>query len=186
VLSNTYIRHLLRSWLMLALIMLATEIVATELPEIPNTKVYSSSLISAGQPDKSQFTEIANSGIQVVINLAPKNLPKSLKNEEKLVQSNGMSYFFIPIDWGKPTQEDFVHFLEVMESVVGKKVLVHCWVNARASAFVYLYRVLRQDQPQDAEFANLERIWESNEGYELRNVPRWGEYLDKILARYRN
>ena len=153
-----------------------------KLLEIENTKIHSGWLVSSGQPSKEQFGDIADSGVQVVINLLPKNLPGSIANEGNLVRANGMQYHFIPVNWDKPAQDDFDLFMAAMGDAKGKVVLVHCWVNARASAFVYLYNVLRENADADAEYAVLQKIW----GYELRNVPRWRKFLKDALARHRS
>lgn len=170
-------------WLFV-LLFVATAAYASEFPLVSNTEYHSPNLISSGQPGKRQFEAIAASGVQVVINLAPKDLPKSLRNEEKLVRSFGMDYHFIPVDWDKPTQDDVDRFLAIMDEAAGKTVLVHCWVNARSSAFVYLYRVLRENRPRDIEYPVVERIWANNKGYEMRNVPHWQTFLDEVLARH--
>ena len=106
------------------------------LPDITNTRVHSGSVVSSGQPEREQFGAIAESGVEVVINLSPECLPDSIANEDDLVRSAGMEYRFIPVDWDKPAREDFQRFLEAMEASKGKVVLVHCWLNSRSSAFV--------------------------------------------------
>ena len=155
-----------------------------KLPEIANTKIHSGWLVSSGQPSKGQFDHIADSGVQVVINLAPKYLPDSIANEGDLVRANGMQYHFIPVHWDRPAQDDFDLFMAAMDDAKGKAVLAHCWVNARSSAFVYLYNVLRGNADADAEYAVLEEIWDHNKGYELRNVPHWREFIEDALARH--
>ena len=156
------------------------------LPEIVNTKIHSQWLASSGQPSKGQFDDIADSGVQVVINLAPKNSPDSIANEGNLVRKNGMQYHFIPVNWRKPTHDDFDLFMAAMDDAKGKVVLAHCYVNSRASAFVYLYNVLRGNVDAGAEYTVLEEIWDHNEGYELRNVPHWRKFLEDTLARRRS
>ncbi|MCE2494869.1 MAG: protein tyrosine phosphatase family protein [Alphaproteobacteria bacterium] len=157
-----------------------------KLPEIANIKIHSQWLASSGQPGKRQFDEIAESGVQVVINLAPKNSPDSIANEGDLVRKNGMQYHFIPVKWNKPTHDDFALFMAAMDDAKGKVVLAHCYVNSRASAFVYLYNVLRGNVDAGAEYTVLEEIWDHNEGYELRNVPHWRKFLEDTLARRRS
>ena len=156
------------------------------LPEIVNTKIHSQWLASSGQPSRRQFDDIADSGVQVVINLAPKNSPDSIANEGYLVRKNGMQYHFIPVNWRKPTHDDFDLFMAAMDDAKGKVVLAHCYVNSRASAFVYLYNVLRGNVDAAAEYTVLEEIWDHNKGYELRNVPHWRKFLEDVLARHRS
>ncbi len=157
-----------------------------KLPKIANTKIHSGWLVSSGQPSKGQFGDIADSGVQVVINLLPKNFPGSIANEGNLVRANGMQYHFIPVNWDKPAQDDFDLFMAAMDDAKGKVVLAHCWVNARSSAFVFLYNVLRENADAAAEYAVLREIWDHNEGYELRHVPHWRKFLKDALARHRS
>src|SRR4030095_2084712 len=46
----------------------------------------------------------------------------------------------IPIDFGRPTERDFDEFAKALSGFAGRKVLVHCQVNMRASTMVFLYR----------------------------------------------
>ena len=175
---------------LVVLALLATSSIAQtdKLPDITNTRVHSPTVASSGQPSKGQFEDISRSGVEVVINLAPKYLPDSIRNERKLVRSEGMEYFFIPVDWDRPSQNDVDKFLTAMDKVRGKRVLVHCWINARASAFVYLYRVLREGASQDEEYKILEELWDygkdQGQGYELKNVPHWRKLLTVALERH--
>ena len=166
----------------------------SKLPKILNTKIYSSVLISSGQPHKQQFSAIANASVQVVINLAPKNLPASIKNEGDIVRAQGMEYFFIPVDWVNPSQNDFDEFLEIMDGISTgeneKATLVHCWVNGRSSVFAYLYGVLRKGKDEKSGYDEIKAIWGSDEikdmikGYEFHNSPQWQKFIKDALARH--
>ncbi|MEQ8232881.1 MAG: sulfur transferase domain-containing protein, partial [Gammaproteobacteria bacterium] len=98
------------------------------------------------------------------------------------ISALGLDYRHIPIDWDNPTEADLAAFLAAMEAFADKRLLVHCYANARASAFVYLWRVLRAGHPDDEARATLVRIWDWNAGYELRNVPTWAAFIDAALA----
>ena len=99
---------------LVVLALLATSSIAQtdKLPDITNTRVHSPTVTSSGQPSKGQFEDIARSGVEVVINLAPKHAPDSIRNERKLVRSEGMEYFFIPIDWERPSQNNCRQILD--------------------------------------------------------------------------
>ncbi len=96
-----------------------------------------------------------------------------------------MSYVHIPVDWDKPSLQDFAKFVDVMEQNKDRKVLVHCWVNSRASGFVYLYRTLLEAQPEQAEFEVMSRLWNLNRGYELANAPQWRAYFDQARGQFK-
>lgn len=155
----------------------ASPAVSAEIPKIANTYRHAENLYTSGQPRKGDFRALARAGVQVVVNMAPANLPASLKNEGEIVEGAGMEYHFIPVDWDHPTVDDVRQFFRVMDDSRGKTVLAHCWVNARSSGFVYLYRVLKQGRSEAEERAILESIWDHNQGYELRNVPVWKKFL---------
>ncbi len=155
----------------------------TTFPSLPHLHQYSESLASAGQPARGQFAEIAAAGVEVIINLSPVNVPGAIRDEKQVVESVKMKYFHIPVDWDKPAIEDAAKFLAIMDESRGRKVLVHCWVNARSSAFVYLARTLRGGEPIVVERETLTKIWDSNRGYELRNMPQWVRFIDEAQSR---
>jgi hypothetical protein len=51
------------------------------------------------------------------------------------------------VSWQQPTYEDFALFSAVMNGARDRKVLVHCQLNMRASAFTFLYRVVHERVP---------------------------------------
>ena len=109
--------------------------------ELFNYYEYSPSLASSGQPTRDQLPAIAAAGIEAVINLVPVDSPDAYAEEGELVRALGLDYRHIPIAWEQPTGADLEAFLAAMQAFRDKRVLVHCYANARASAFVYLWRV---------------------------------------------
>jgi hypothetical protein len=61
-----------------------------------------------------------------------------------------------------------------MERCQGKSVFVHCVKNMRVSAFIYLYRILRQGWTSDDAILNLIEIWEP-EG-------TWAAFIEDALT----
>ena len=147
---------------------------------------YSPQLASSAQPASDDFGDIREDGTEVVINLLPYYVPEALFEEEEIVKKQGMQYFHIPVDWDAPTLKDVQNFFMIMDEVRNKKVLTHCLANSRASAFIYLYRTLKQGYPVEQEYRVMETIWEKNKGYELRNVPHWQEFLKEVENDYMN
>ena len=72
----------------------------------------------------------------------------ALPKEDKIVSKNGMMYIHIPITWKKPEKKRLELFLVLLETLEkkNKKVFIHCIMNYRVSAFIYLYKktVLKQ------------------------------------------
>ena len=94
---------------------------------------------TSGQPKREQFSLIARAGYAGVVNLALPTSDHAIADEGSVVTGLGMSYFHIPVEFSKPTVEDLRTFFGAMQALEGKKVWVHCVVNARVSAFMYLY-----------------------------------------------
>jgi protein tyrosine phosphatase (PTP) superfamily phosphohydrolase (DUF442 family) len=116
-------------------------------------------LASAAQPDKDFLRKLRELGYEVVINLAPPQSHGSFDDEGGIVGSKGLVYVNIPVDFGKPTAEDFRMFTEVMKASRDKQVFVHCQANLRGTSFVFLYRVLHEGATQGEAGAKLGSVW---------------------------
>lgn len=154
--------------------------------ELPNHHWYTEYLESSGQPSRDQLIELKKSGFVWVVNLSPKNVPGAIRDEQQIVEAANMGYVSIPVDWDKPSMDALEKFFAFMDQHRGQKILVHCWVNGRSSAFVYAYRTIREKAPEDMERDVLTKIWEKNPGYELRNMPQWQQFLQAARQRYSN
>jgi len=154
---------------------------AGDFPDLQNFHRYDENTYSSGQPKGGDFAALANAGVQVIVNLSPAKLRSSLKNEKDLVEAQGMAYHYIPFGWEDPSLDEVEQFFAAMDSHEGSKILVHCWVNARASAAMYIYRVAKLNKPEDTESAALYSIWENNQGYELENVPHWQKFIKSAV-----
>lgn len=111
----------------------------TALGNITNYVQLTDDVGTSGQPKKDQFQAIAAEGFRAVVNLALPTSDHAIADEGSVVTGLGMSYFHIPVDFKHPTVDDLKTFIGTMEALKGKKVWVHCVVNARVSAFMYLY-----------------------------------------------
>ena len=99
----------------------------------------SENLCSSGQPEAEDFHAIAAAGFQVVINLAMPDSVNAIPEEEWLVVLQDMDYHHIPVPFDAPQRRHLEQFIQLMENLQGRKVWVHCALNYRASAFLYLY-----------------------------------------------
>jgi protein tyrosine phosphatase (PTP) superfamily phosphohydrolase (DUF442 family) len=115
---------------------------------------------SAGMPTRGQFQKIAREGIEVVINLAPPEVAGSHKDERYLVESQGMRYYGVPVDFSSPSSEDYERFAVIMRKHRDQRVLVHCQINLRASTFVFLYRVIELGEDSERAYQDVARIWQ--------------------------
>ena len=62
----------------------------------------------------------------------------------------GMSYIHMPVVWAQPTAAHLKQFCRLMDALGDKKVLVHCQVNARVSAFMFKYLTFKGVSEADA------------------------------------
>ncbi len=143
--------------------------------EIFNFLPLSESLLSSGMPTAGQVKELADSGVQVVINLAIPSSPKALPDEASLVKSLGMEYVSIPVVWEGPKSEELEAFFNAMEQHRDEKTLVHCQANYRATAFITLYRVRKLGWEPERALKDLYRIWNP------KDYPVWRKFLDDQL-----
>jgi protein tyrosine phosphatase (PTP) superfamily phosphohydrolase (DUF442 family) len=151
---------------------------STQLSNIYNMLSITDNLGTSGQPTSAQLAAIKEAGYEVVINLAMGTTPRDLPNEADVVAAQGMEYIHIPVVWDNPTEADLLRFFEVMDATQDKKRFVHCIANMRVSAFLFLYRVLRQGMPLEAARATMAQIWEPN--------PIWQKFINAALERAQN
>ena len=129
---------------------------------------------TAGQPTAVQFADIKAAGYQSVVNLAPVHSTDAIPEEAELVTQLGMEYVHIPVDWETPSLDDLTRFFNVMDQRSDSQVFVHCAKNMRVSAFMYLYRVLRQQVPTEEAQKALLQIW--------KPIPHWQAFMDHAMA----
>jgi protein tyrosine phosphatase (PTP) superfamily phosphohydrolase (DUF442 family) len=114
-----------------------------DLTGILHFRAISARIGTAGQPTAAQFALIREAGYDIVINLALPTSDNALADEGSLVAGLGMTYVHIPVNFTRPTAGDFEAFAGVLDAFRSRRVFVHCAMNMRVSAFVFVYRVLR-------------------------------------------
>ncbi len=133
-------------------------------------------LSSSGMPTAEQMKDVAQAGVQLIINLAPHDSPHAIPDEAGLVNSLGMEYIHIPVTWRAPEAEALTRFMDEMDAHTGRKILVHCEANYRASAFVMLYRVLRLGWNKADAIPVMEKMWNPED------FPVWESFINDQLA----
>ena len=76
--------------------------------------------------------------------------------------SLGMAYVHIPVEFATPTRADLLAFFDSRQAHAGQRVWVHCAANMRVSAFLGLYRVLREGASPDSAFDLMHDLWQPN------------------------
>ena len=150
----------------------------SQINDIYNYRAVDQKLSTSGQPTEEQIASVAREGFSVVINLALHNDPRySLRDEPGLAKSLGMEYVHIPVQFEAPMENDLLAFFAAMEKYQKQKVLVHCAANMRVTAFLGLYRTIKQHKPIEEAFALMKTIWEPN--------PIWSSFISAMLAKHR-
>ena len=144
--------------------------------DIRNFLPLNKNLLSSGMPTAEQIKSIAEAGVKVVINLAPFDPERDLKNEGALVESLGMKYINIPVEWESPTRQNLEAFMKAMDENQNNKMLVHCRANFRATGFITLYRVRRLEWKREEAFKDLRQIWNPDE------YPIWKKFIEDQLT----
>lgn len=121
-------------------------------------------LATSGQPRDEQLANIAAANYEVVINLALHGDPRySLENEAARVTALGMEYVHIPVQFAAPTQADLLKFFDAMDTHADRRIWLHCAANMRVTAFLGLYRRIREAWPEDQAFALMNTVWKPDE-----------------------
>lgn len=142
-----------------------------------NFREIDAALLTAGQPSEAQLADAAREGVQVVVNLALHDDPRySLADEAGCVRGLGMQYVHIPVQFAAPTEENFLAFCAAMDAHAGEKTLVHCAANYRVTAFLGLYRVIRQGFAVDNAFEPMRSVWEADDV--------WKRFIGEMLAKH--
>jgi protein tyrosine phosphatase (PTP) superfamily phosphohydrolase (DUF442 family) len=120
----------------------------------------SSHLLTGGSPTLPDLADLRAQGVEVVINLALATSPDAIPDEAAEVAKLGMQYIHIPVIWETPTLENLQDFFAAYERCAERITFIHCVKNMRVSAFVYLYRVLRQSADPQEAYYDMAQIWE--------------------------
>src|SRR3546814_1506691 len=125
------------------------------MPALIKRRRIDAKLLTAGQPWPEQFTVLKNAGIETVINLSADTSSNYLADEAARWRELGIDYAALPIPWQTPSREHAEKFFRLMDARRGRHTLVHCALNMRESALVYLYRVLHSGVAREAPLADL-------------------------------
>ena len=152
---------------------MALEEVDPVLQEITNFRQYSSTFASAGQPTREQFQVLKDQGFERIVYIAFTNNRNAVADEDLVVKGLDMEYMQIPVDFSNPLPSEFYAFADSMQRNQGKKTLLHCQVNARATAFSFLYRVIYEDVPVAQAKEDMNSVWQPNEV--------WRDFIFEVL-----
>lgn len=142
--------------------------------DIYNYRKVDERFITGGQPTEEQLRSVAAEGVTTVINLATINPRYSLPDEAGLVQSLGMTYHHIPVEWENPKPSDFAAFESVMNQLGEGKTLIHCAANFRVTAFYALYALKNLGWTEEQADTFRASVWQGS------NYPIWENFFSDM------
>jgi protein tyrosine phosphatase (PTP) superfamily phosphohydrolase (DUF442 family) len=145
--------------------------------EIYNYRKVSDQLITGGQPTEEQLKSVAEEGFTTVINLATLNPRYSLDDEAGLVQSLGLTYYHIPVEWDNPKESDFETFERLMKQLPDGNTLIHCAANFRVTAFYSLYALRNLGWSEAQAEVFRASIWHGSD------YPVWEQFIGQLKTK---
>lgn len=133
-------------------------------------------LWTSGQLSEADIDRLPALGIQAVVNLALPTSSNALPGEAELVANQGIPYFQIPVEWENPRIEQLELFFSLLAALHGRKLWVHCAMNMRVSAFIYLYRSLVLGEDTEVAAHPLREVWQPDGA--------WSSFIAEAQARH--
>jgi protein tyrosine phosphatase (PTP) superfamily phosphohydrolase (DUF442 family) len=146
------------------------------LEQIVNFYQIDENIGTAGQPEAGQFSDISTAGYEIVLNLALSDSPNAIENENNIISKLNMSYVHVPVDFKTPALEDLETFFDHMQKHKNKNIFVHCVMNWRVSAFMFLYHTIKCDMSFTDALQHMNAVWQPE--------PAWQEFIDNALNSY--
>ncbi len=132
---------------------------AGALEKIFNFRRFDKLLTTSGQPSEEQLGLLRGDGVETIINLGLHSHERALPDEAASCDALEIQYIHIPVAFDAPTDEDFERFSAAMDRNMGKRVHVHCIVNARVTAFMYR-RAANSASPQEEKARKImDSVW---------------------------
>jgi protein tyrosine phosphatase (PTP) superfamily phosphohydrolase (DUF442 family) len=139
----------------------------------PNVRVISPLLVTAGQPDRASLQRLRAEGYAAVISLAPGNTSDAVPEQAEILKAQGVEFVHIPIPWQAPEAKHLEAMADAMQRLKGKKVLVHCQMNMRASAVTFLYRAIHEKADPSLAWEDVRALWTPTD--------QWAGFIDAQL-----
>ena len=125
----------------------------------PNLVAISDRLVTSGQPSADWLGQLERNGFHAVVYLAPPTVADAVRDEALIVAGQGLTFVNLPIDFAAPTDRDYEAFAGLMRAFAGRRVLVHCQINLRASSLVFLYRAIALKEDPEAAYDAVTKVW---------------------------
>lgn len=141
-----------------------------------NYKPISDQVATSGLLSEEHLGALSAEGFTAVVNLLPQWHDYAVKDEQAIVEGQGVAYHYIPVDFDAPTESDYLDFEQALMEIADAKVLVHCAANYRVSAFYGIYAVRHLGWTQVQAHEHIASIWD------LAEHPVWATFVTEMLA----
>jgi len=115
-------------------------------------------ITTSGKLEAQDPKRLAAIGVKHVVNLALDNHPEALAEEAAILASEGIEYTHIPVPFDAPTLDHVEQLRQVIEHASGP-VHVHCIMNYRVTAFLYLLDIEKGGSREEA-YARVVKVWD--------------------------
>ena len=129
---------------------------------------------TGAQPRPEHFAMLKSRGVKTVLNLRTPGEHRA-DEEKAAVESAGMTYVNIPVNYRNPTDGDVDAFLKVTDDPAMRPMFVHCTAAIRVGAFWLIRRVARDGMSWDAALAEAKKVG-------LVEAPHLEEFARAYLA----
>jgi len=139
---------------------------------IERFQIVDDALATAAQPAAEHFSWLKQQGFDAVVNISTPTARNFLRDEATIAMAAGLDYVHAPVDCTSLDVQHYETLRGVLSAFKGKKVLVHCAGNVKASGLMHLYRVKELGQ-QAAPLREQLRM----QGW---HEPKWFAYFDRM------
>ena len=133
---------------------------------------------TSGRLEPQDPARLAAVGVRHVVNLALDSHPEALADEAERLAGHGIGYTHIPVPFDAPTPAHVAALKAALGEAAGP-VHVHCIMNWRVTAFMYLLD-LEAGVPEPEARARLLEVWNPFASEEPAAQP-WRELLSGAL-----
>jgi uncharacterized protein (TIGR01244 family) len=130
---------------------------AADAPPIRNFLQVTPEFCTGGQPRPEHFATLKASGVKAVLNLRRPGEHRA-PEEQDAVQTAGLKYFNIPVDYQNPTDTNVDEFLRITDDAANRPMFIHCTAAIRVGAFWMIRRVLRDGMSTDNALEEARKV----------------------------
>lgn len=129
---------------------------------------------SSGVVGANRLKGLAAEGYETVINLLPNNNEHAVASEQQTVETQGLNYVYIPVDWNSPSLDNYQQFTAAMQEISDQKIHIHCAANWRVSGFYGAYALSQNVWTVEQAKIHIQGLWQPSD------YPQWQGLLAKL------